>query len=101
MMLIQDKQIKEIKVKYLKLLLHLLILKVKKNNTEIDNAKEIDIFMSMCNLIEYSDNYSKTSGSLRQYYKDEINDNLTDSKSFKSKIKITGNTPDDGNIKDV
>ena len=34
------------------------------NNTEIDNAKDIDIVMSMYNLIEYSDNYSKTSGSL-------------------------------------
>ena len=36
------------------------------NNTEIDNAKDIDIVMPMYNLIEYSDNYSKTSGSLWQ-----------------------------------
>ena len=43
--------------------------------------------MSMYNLIEYSDNYAKTSGSLWQYYRDEANDNLADSKSFKSKIK--------------
>ena len=42
-----------------------------------------------------------TSGMLWQYYKDEPNDNLTDSESFKSKIKITGNTPVDGNTKDV
>ena len=35
-----------------------------KNNTEIDNAKDIDIVMPMCNLIEHSDNCSKTSGSL-------------------------------------
>ena len=34
------------------------------NNTDIDNAHDIDIVMSMYNLIEYSDNYSKTSGSL-------------------------------------
>ena len=34
------------------------------NNIEIDNAKDIDIIMPMYNLIEYSDNYSKTSGSL-------------------------------------
>ena len=40
--------------------------------------------MAMYNLIEYSDNYSKTSGSLWKYYKDEPNDNLTDSESFKS-----------------
>ena len=52
------------------------------NNTEIDNAKDIGIVMPMYNLIEYSDIYSKTSGSLWQYYKDELNDNLTDSESF-------------------
>ena len=57
--------------------------------------------MPMYNLIEYSDNYSKTSRILWQYYKDEPNDNLTDSESFKSKIKITGNTPADGNTKNV
>ena len=55
------------------------------NNTEIDSAKYIDIVMLMYNLIEYSDNYSKTSGSLWQCYKDEPNDNLIDSESFKSK----------------
>ena len=57
--------------------------------------------MSMYNLIEYSDDYSKTSGSLCQYYKDEPNNNLTDFQSFKCKIKITGNTIADGNTKDV
>ena len=40
------------------------------NKTEIDNAKHIDIAMPMYNLIEYSDNYSRTSGSLWQYYKE-------------------------------
>ena len=55
----------------------------------------------MYNLIEYSDNYSKTSGSLWQYYKDDPNDNLANSESFESKIKITGKTPLDGNTKDV
>ena len=71
------------------------------NNTEIDNAQDIDIVMPMYNLIEYSDNYSKTSGSLWQYYKDDPNDNITQSESFKSKIKITGKTPAAGNTKDV
>ena len=33
------------------------------NNTDIDNAQDIDIVMPMYNLIEYSDIYSKTSGS--------------------------------------
>ena len=57
--------------------------------------------MSMYNLIEYSDNNSKAYGSLWQYYKDEPNDNLANFESFKSKLKITGNTPAGGNRKDV
>ena len=56
--------------------------------------------MSVYNLIEYSDNYWKTR-SLWQYYKDEENDNLTYFEPFKSKIKITGKTPNDDNTKDV
>ena len=80
------------------------------NNTQIDNAKDIDIVMPMYNLIEYSDNYAKTTGSLWQYCKDipalNANDeiiifaegNTTD--SFKFKAKITGQTRDDG-TKDV
>ena len=55
----------------------------------------------MYNLTEYSDNYSKTSGSLWQYYKYDPNDNLTDSQSFKYKVKITGNTTAGRNTKDV
>ena len=70
------------------------------NNTDIDNAKDIDIVMPMYNLIEHSDNYSKTSGSLWEYTKDIpavnnnnaiidfTNNNLTDS----FKVKITGQT---------
>ena len=42
----------------------------KISNTQIDNAEYIDIVMPMYNLIEYSDNYSKTSGSLWQYCKE-------------------------------
>ena len=80
----------------------------KINNTQVDNAKDIDIVMPMYNLIEYSDNYSKTSGSLWQYCKEipAVNDdgdivdfngaNATDSFNFKA--KITGQTDDDGKI---
>ena len=81
------------------------------NNTQIDNAKDIDIVMPMYNLIEYSDNYAKTTGSLWQYCKDiparnnannaiivfDVN-NVTD--LFKFKAKITGQTGNDG-TKDV
>ena len=42
----------------------------EKNNTQVDNAKDIRIVIPMYNLIEYSDNYSKTCGSLWQYCKD-------------------------------
>ena len=80
------------------------------NNTQIDNAKDIDIVMPMYNLIEYSDNYAKTSGSLWQYCKDipARNDddeivNFTGGNttySFNFKAKITGQTGDDG-TKDV
>ena len=51
----------------------------KINNTQVDNAKDIDIVMPMYNLIEYSDNYAKTLGSLWKYYRDELNNNLADS----------------------
>ena len=57
--------------------------------------------MAMYYLIAHSDNYSKTSGSLWQYYKDDPNDNIVQSESFKSKIKITGKTANNGNTKDV
>ena len=79
----------------------------KINNTQIDNAEYIDIVMPMYNLIEYSDNYSKTHGSLWQYCKEipAINDdgaivnfngaNATDSFNFKT--KITGQTADNTN----
>ena len=70
-------------------------------NTQVDNAKDIDIVIPMYNLMEYSDNYAKTTGSLWQYFRDEPDDNIEDSESFKSKIKITGKTPDDDNEKDV
>ena len=43
----------------------------KINNTQIDNAKFINGVMPIYDLIDYSDNYSKTSSSLWQYYRDE------------------------------
>ena len=51
--------------------------------------------MPVQNLIEYSDNSLETSGGLWQYYKDEPNDNIADSESFKSKVKIMAKTPAD------
>ena len=71
------------------------------NNADIDNAQDIDIVTPMHNLIKYRDSYSKTSGSFWQYYKDDPNNNIRVSESFKLKIKITGKTLDDSNTKDV
>ena len=83
----------------------------KINNEQIDNAECIDIVMPMYNLIEYSDNYSKSSGSLWKYCKDiaAVNNNGVivnfngdnDTDSFNFKAKITGETNDDGEINDV
>ena len=80
------------------------------NNTQIDNAKDIDIVMPMYNLIEYSDNYAKTTGSLWKYCKDrparDNNNEITEftagntSDSFNFKAKITGQTGNYG-TKDV
>ena len=72
------------------------------NNTLIDNANDVNVVMLMYNLIEYSDNYSKTSGSLWQYYRDEpalVDDGAVanfpgNCASFKYKQKLTISTGD-------
>ena len=66
------------------------------NNTQVDNAKYLDVVMSMYNLIEYSNNYSKTCGSLYQFCIHEPNNNITDSESFKFKLKFLDNTNNEG-----
>ena len=53
----------------------------------------------MDNLIKYSDNYSKRSGSLWQYCKHKANDNIANSEPFRSNTKITGNISDADNKK--
>ena len=56
--------------------------------------------MPMYNLIEYSDNYSDTSGSLWQFKRDEIEGDVDltadNSLSFKHKSSFIGNTDADG-----
>ena len=89
------------------------------NKTQVDDAHDFDAVMSMYNLIEYSDKvtkYSKKSGILWQYCKDEpalnpadnnaiidFNANNATTNSFKIKLKITGKTGKTGNngTKDV
>ena len=64
----------------------------KINNTLMDNAEDLDIVMPMYNLLQYSKSYIKTAGSLGNYYRDEPNDSITNSPSFKYKNSITGKT---------
>ena len=46
----------------------------KINGILIENAEDLDVVMPMYSLLEYSKNYSKTSGSLWNYYRDELTD---------------------------
>ena len=78
----------------------------KINNVLTDNAEDLDIVLPMYNLLEYSKNYRKTTGSFWNYYRDEPNnpplndddhpsidyngDPITNSESFKYKSSITG-----------
>ena len=57
--------------------------------------------MSMYDLMQYEDNYSKVSGSLWQYYRDESHATRTYSESFKSKKIKLGSTPASANTNDV
>ena len=72
------------------------------NGELIEDADDLDIVMSMHNLLEYSKNYRKTIGSLYKYYRDELSDDndnynfgnikVVNSEAFKYKNKIIGNT---------
>ena len=72
------------------------------NGELIEDADDLDMVMSMYNLLEYSKNYRKTIGSLYNYYRDELRDdaddnnfdniNVVNSNTFKYKNKLTGNT---------
>ena len=74
------------------------------NGELIEDADDLDIVMSMHNLLEYSKNYRKTIGSLYNYYRDGLSDDADDnnfdnikvvnSNTFKYKNKIIGNTYD-------
>ena len=71
---------------------------LKINNRLIDNAEDLDILMPIYNLIEYSKNYRKTTGSLWNYYRDELNSgavgninySVKNSKSFNYETSSTG-----------
>ena len=65
----------------------------KINGVKIDNAEDLDVVIPMHNLLEYSKNYRKTTGSLWNYYRDELSNPLySNSESSRYKTNITGNT---------
>ena len=71
------------------------------NENFIDEATHINITMPMYNSVEYSDNYSSTSGSLWQFKRDEIVNNTdvtndNNAPSFKYKANLIGNTENNG-----
>ena len=71
------------------------------NDTFVDYENFVNITMPIYNLIEYSDNYSDTSGGLWDFKRDEIdnNSNVTNNDnapSFKYKASLLGNIGNDG-----
>ena len=81
----------------------------KINDAFIDNAEDLNIVMPMYNLTEYSKNYSKTSRSFWNYYRNEtnngavgdINCSIRGSKSFDYKTSIIGRLEDNNTEKEV
>ena len=55
----------------------------------------------MYNLVDYSNNYSKTSGNLWKFYRDETHAPEKDFGSFKSQVRVTGSANAAGNLKSV
>ena len=65
----------------------------KINDEKIDNAEDLEVVMTMYNLLESSKNYRKTTGRLWNYYRGEPSNPLSsNSESFKYETSITGNT---------
>ena len=62
----------------------------KINITIVDNVEDLDILMPMYNLSEHSGNYSMISGSVWNYYRDEVNDTANKSNNV-SNCKINNN----------
>ena len=47
----------------------------KLNDSQVDTADNLDLTMNLYNMLEYSDNYADTTGSLYQYKRPEPRDN--------------------------
>ena len=89
----------------------------KITNTFFENSEDLDIVVLMYNLLEYNSNCFMASGSLWDYYRDNINDDANEnndtgnyrinnnktraSKSFEYKPKLIGSTPADNSRLDA
>ena len=63
------------------------------SHTFKDDVEDLDIVMQMYSLLEFSQNYCLTSGSLSHYYREEIDDvddNASDREFFKYKTETVG-----------
>ena len=69
----------------------------KINYTVINNAEDLDIVILMYNLLEYSDNYSVTSETFWNYYRDEMNDDVNEN-NFAGNYRINNNKTTTVNI---
>ena len=49
-----------------------------KGNVLINNAEDLYVVMPVYNLLQYSKNYSKTTRTLWNYYRDEVSDDIND-----------------------
>ena len=66
------------------------------NNTQIDNVIHIDVIMPIYNLLEYSNNYSKASGGLWQYYRDEASTDAGTTTNFHANDNSVSFKPNQG-----
>ena len=79
----------------------------KINGVKNDNAEDLDVVMPMYNLLEYSKNYRKTTGSLWNYYRNEpsstigannITHSILNSESFDYKASFMENSVTHDNL---
>ena len=78
----------------------------KINNNIKDNEEEVVVVMSMCNLLEYSDNYYRHEVIDDANENDSANNRIKNnktltSKSFEYKTKLIGSTLNNNNILDA
>lgn len=64
----------------------------------MNNAKDLDVVISIQKLLRHGEKFPKTSGSLWQYFRDELDDEMAYSESSKFSRNITDNTNNPGTV---